>query len=152
MKRTSASCTLVPGPRPMEMSPKTAALSRRALPEPYIVAFNGGTAETQWEMDPGSICMDPKWVRRHPQTPAGTYSRTPIATSKRMYTNNLYVPIPLRMFEKTNTRVFDFEVKAFVSIADNPPVAVEVFKRLRFSHFIKIKADNYSACTLQDGW
>lgn len=96
--------------------------------------------------------MDSKWIQRNAQTLAGTHSGTPIATSKRMYTNNLYVPIPLRMFEKTSTRVFNFEVKVLVSIADNPPVAVEVFKRLRFSHFIKTKADNYLACSLQDGW
>lgn len=71
-------------------------------------------------------------------------------TSKTVYTNNIYIPIPIWMFAKTDTRVFDFKVKVWVSIANNAPVEIELSKCLRFSHFMRIHADDQSACSLVD--
>ncbi|KZP29273.1 hypothetical protein FIBSPDRAFT_851646 [Athelia psychrophila] len=144
IKQTSAICTLVTGPRPPLCS---TALSRRAPSRSYSVTFDGGLAETRREIDPGSICMGPDWVG---PTLVADRLATPTSSSRTVYTNNIYVPIPVWMFAKTDTRLFDFKVKVWVSIANNAPVEVEVSKRLRFGHFVRIQEADHSACSLTD--
>lgn len=60
-----------------------------------MVEFEGKIAGFFRKMDPLHICADPNWLE------------SIFATSGKIYTRDMYIPLPALLFAKTDTRVFD---------------------------------------------
>jgi len=63
---------------------------------------------------------------------------------------NIYIPIPIRIFSVAETRAFDIEVRAWVSVGSSFPVILRTVEQIMFSSFVKIERDGSMRCTLLD--
>ena len=101
-----------------------------------MVEFKGNITSLARDMNPLYICADPDWLE------------STFATSGKIYTRDMYIPLPVSLFAKADTRVFDVTATVAVSTAGNPPVEVSNSKRMHFSHFLKTETGDALACSL----
>lgn len=153
IQKVCVNCTLVTMPRPVPVT----ARRFRAPPQPYSVSHHGEKTQLHKggidgmhpgkdglkAMHPGGIYIDPNWLG-----PFSAGSNSEPGAPTKMYTNNIYVPIPVSLFAATDTRLFDVDVRLWVSVASNSPVEVRASKRLSFTQFFRMNADGSMGCAL----
>jgi hypothetical protein len=145
VKRLEVDCTLANIPRNI---PATATKFRQAS-KTFRVSHNGGTVKLDnsgniEEMDPTrGIYKDCDWE-------GPTLSETFNQGARRMeYSTNIYIPIPVWLFAVSETRVFDIEVIAWVSVAHGFPATLRTLEQLSFSNFLRInEGDDSKRCAL----
>lgn len=72
-----------------------------------------------------------------------------IKESRMEYSTNVYIPIPLSLFANCDTRSFDIEARAWVSVANRHPVELRTLRRTHFSNFVRIcTVDGSMGCSL----
>lgn len=74
-----------------------------------------------------------------------------IGTSERRveYRANIYIPIPFFLFSAANTRAFDIDARAWVSVANRPAVQLKRMERITLSQFGQVSAyDDSVVCIL----
>jgi hypothetical protein len=54
------------------------------------------------------------------------------------YYLDVYIPIPMSLFDRMDTRAFDIDAKAWVSVADRSPKQLTKLERLPFSLLSRI--------------
>lgn len=65
------------------------------------------------------------------------------------YWTFIYIPIPLYVFKGADTRAFDINVAATVTVANRPAVTLQKRECLTFSHFGQIhRNDDSMVCAL----
>jgi hypothetical protein len=118
----------------------------RVEKETYRTSHNGATTVLDKEgtveaMNPTrGIYRDEKWW--------GPF-KTSRGSEKRIeYRTNIYIPIPIRIFSVAETRAFDIEVRAWVSVGSSFPVILRTVEQIMFSSFVKIERDGSMRCTL----
>lgn len=143
IQKICVDCALVEIPRPVPVT----ARRFRGPPLVYSVSHHGAKTQRQGdglkEMQPGEIYIDRDWLG-----PTLVDSNCGSGTPRNIYTNNIYIPIPISLFAATDTRLFDIDVKVWVSIANNSPTEVRVSKRLSFTQFLRMNADGSIGCSL----
>lgn len=138
-------CTLADIPRNV---PTTAKRFRKPGTT-FRVSHNGGTTKSD---KLGNIegMMDPtRGIYRDHDWQGPTLAKTMNRGVRRMeYFTNIYIPIPVWLFAVCETRTFDIEVRAWVSLAHAFPVTLRRLEQLNFSNFIQVNRDGSTGCAL----
>ena len=89
-------------------------------------------------MDPDKgIYKDHVWCGPNP---AGT---------RMEYVTNIYIPIPFWIFSTAETRIFEVQASAWVSIAQQFPVKVSRTAKVNFTNFVQMnKGEDSKKCSL----
>lgn len=144
-----AICSLVLGPRPPGT---TACLSPRRPAEQYSVAYTGHI--TSYDAHGKLRPMDPTAGIYRDQRIHGPHAVKDTTPSGKLetrlgYYTFIYIPIPLSLFRRTDTRGFDIRVTVWVSVGNRPPVPLQKRVRTTFSHFGLVhQSDDSMACAL----
>lgn len=144
-----ATCSLVIGPRPPVTS---TCFSSGRTKENYSVTYNGHS--TSFDAIGKLKPMDPTAGIYRDQLIYGPHAvKDTTPTGKRVtrlgYYTFLYIPIPLSVFRRADTRAFDIHVTTGISVDDQPPVALHKRIRLTFSHLGYVHQTNDSmSCAL----
>jgi hypothetical protein len=137
----------------LSLVPRNAPATSKKFRTPsrsYRVSYHGETARLDSR---GNVeAMDPtRGIYKDPNWSGPTPSVTNNQAAKRMeYFMNIYIPIPVWIFATAETRAFDIEVKAWVSVASAFPVPLRTCEQVTFSHFVQINGrDDSKGCVLR---
>jgi hypothetical protein len=142
VKGFTVDCTMAVIPRDIPAS----ARKFRQSPETFRVSYSGAVAKLDASgnigvMNPASgIYRDRFWY--------GPLYKTMNHTRTVEYTSNIYVPIPMFLFSKSETRVFVFDVDLWVSVAHQIPVKLSKSKKMELTNFVWFDAGNRKQCSL----
>jgi hypothetical protein len=143
IKNLCVNCTLATIPRNVPARAK-----QHRTPPTYWVSYNCATLRVDANgniepLDPTcGIYKDQNWIRPKP-------SETSNLPGRLEYCTHVYIPIPICIFESTETRAFNIEVIAWVSIASGVPVIMRTLEHMNFSNFVRINVkDGSTSCAL----
>lgn len=133
VKNVIIECSLAAKPR---LVPGTAIHARRPS-ESFGVSYRGFSTSynSRGQLEPmqanHGIYMDRDW-----QGPTlATVCRRGEFGQRMEYRANIYVPIPSLLFSAADTRAFDIDARAWVSVANRSAVQLERSERITLSQF-----------------
>ena len=150
VKNLTVECSLAAKPRPISGT----TISARRPSESYRVMYHGcsTTFDSRGQLKPLQVDRGIH-VDRHWRGPAlALANKTGKSEMRVEYRADIYIPIPSFLFSAADTRAFDVEVRAWVSVGNRSAVQLEQSERLTLSQFGQVSGHNDSVgCALIGG-